>query len=165
MPVPPSVSTPAASIPATVLLILMRLSRPRPLAALCGDLERSVGRACEQSVSYPLSPVVHAGVLHAQHRAVLGLLEPAVEDLAREQGVVAAVELVPHGAVEPGHGPVEHGRARGPVVEGEAVEGGAGLVDLDGLHELAHDGTVLAVDQVQGEDPPLPHQLVAEGLL
>src|SRR2546427_12933378 len=82
--------------------------------------------------SSPLLPaVVHAGVLHAQHRGVLGLLEPAVEDLAGEEGVVAAVEVVAHGAVDPGHGLVEHGRPGRPVMAWEAVEGVAGLVDLD----------------------------------
>ena len=68
-------------------------------------------------------------------------------------------------AVEPGHGLVEDGRAGGAVVEGEAVEGAGREVDLDRLGELADDGPVLPVDDVQAEHPALGDQLVGERLL
>ncbi len=111
-----------------------------------------------------LAPVAHPGVLHAQHGCVLGPLEPAVDDLAEEEGVVAAGHLLADPAFEPRHRLVEHRYTRGrPVMEREAIHCGGRLVDLNRFYEFAHDGAVLAVDEAQAEHPAVMDQLVAQG--
>src|SRR4029078_13098852 len=93
--------------------------------------------------------VVHAGVLHAEHGRVLGLLEAAGDDLADEERVLAEVDGLAHLAVEPGGRLVEDRRAGGLGVEREAVGraralGAAGVrLDLDRLWGLADNGPAL----------------------
>ena len=66
--------------------------------------------------------VVHAGVVHREHRGVLVELEAGVDDLAEEQGVTPELDGLAHLAVEVGDGLVEDRGAGDAVVEGEPVE-------------------------------------------
>src|SRR5690606_41529017 len=84
--------------------------------------------------------VAHAGVLHPQDRRVLGGGEAAVDDVADDEGVAAAVDRGPHLAVEPADRPVQDRRPRPRLTEREAAEGA--LVG-DVLHRLG----VLADDR------------------
>ena len=70
-----------------------------------------------------------------------------------------------HLAFDEGDGLIENRRASDAVVERELVHRVRGGVDLDRLGELAHDRTVLTLDQVQAEHPTLVDQLVGERLL
>ena len=140
-------------------------SSPRPprTAAITSSTGRpAVGN---REVVGHVSPVAHAGVLHAQDLGVLGAGEPAVDDLADEERGRRS-RPVADLAREPGHGLVEHRRAGGPVVDGEAVERARLGVVLDGLGELADDGPVVAGDGVEREGPAVGDELVGDrGLL
>ena len=86
--------------------------------------DRSLRRQPAEDRDRPVASaaVVHARVLHAEHRRVLVLEERGVHDLAEEQRVVADLDRLAHLAVEVRHGLVEHRRAGdGPSVYGKPL--------------------------------------------
>src|SRR5205085_2850231 len=110
--------------------------------------------------------VVHLGVLHAQDRRILRLLEPGVDHLADEEGVVAGVHLLAHLALDEGDGLVEDGRARAAVAAGEA--GGHGpdhaatqLVELLRVHGRQSGGTRRTRTAMSSRSAPSPKSRTA----
>ena len=73
--------------------------------------------ACRSSERRPRlsssAAVVHPGVLHAEHRGVLGLLEAAVHDLTDEEGVVPGIDRLTDRTIHLGN---SVGQYRAPLV-------------------------------------------------
>src|SRR3954452_6630788 len=92
-----------------------------------------VERRCLPITACPSPAVVHAGVLHPQHRSLLGLEEAAVDYLAREKRVVAGLQPVAHLAVEEGDGLDENRCTRRAFHVLQAVERVRFEIDFDRL--------------------------------